>query len=113
MNIMRLIKVTVISLMATYVLILNPIEARAEWKHDSTGWWNTEGNSWSVGWKEIDGYWYYFNSNGYMLHDTTIDGYKLGSDGAWIPSKENLYNENEYEKMAEDYISSKGYRNNN
>lgn len=67
---------------------ITPIGASAEWKQDSNGWWNKEGNSYSIGWKQIDGIWYYFLENGYMAHDTTIDGYKLGSDGAWVQSTE-------------------------
>lgn len=37
-----------------------------------------------TGWKLIDGKWYYFYGNGVMAHDTTISGYKLGSNGVWI-----------------------------
>lgn len=66
------------------VFAINPIAAKAEWKSDSTGWWYEDGGSWVSGWKNLNGKWYYFNSNGYMAHDTEIDGYKLGSDGAWI-----------------------------
>lgn len=41
--------------------------------------------SWMVtGWNTIDGKKYYFNSEGIMLHDTIVDGHKLGSDGAMI-----------------------------
>ena len=36
-----------------------------------------------TGWKQINGSWYYFYSSGAMAHDTTIDGYKLNSNGAW------------------------------
>ena len=37
------------------------------------------------GWVSIDNKWYYFYSDtNLMAHDTTIDGYQLGSDGAWI-----------------------------
>jgi Parvulin-like peptidyl-prolyl isomerase len=66
------------------VFAINPIAANAEWKSDSTGWWYEDGGSWVSGWKNLNGKWYYFNSNGYMAHDTEIEGYKLGSDGAWI-----------------------------
>lgn len=38
----------------------------------------------SIGWQMINSKWYYFNTNGYMVHDTTIDGYIIGSDGVWI-----------------------------
>ena len=59
----------------------------AEWKQDSTGWWWQEDNgSYPTStWKNIGGKYYYFGADGYMLHDTTNpDGYKVGSDGAWI-----------------------------
>ncbi|AGF59184.1 glucan-binding YG repeat protein [Clostridium saccharoperbutylacetonicum] len=37
-----------------------------------------------IGWmKDIDGKYYYLNSNGAMASNTTIGGYKLGADGAW------------------------------
>lgn len=54
------------------------------WKSDSVGWWY-EDNGWypTDQWLKIDGYWYYFKSNGYMASDEYIDGYWLGSDGAW------------------------------
>lgn len=66
------------------VLALNSIGASAEWKQDNNGLWYTDGDSWYMGWKQINGKWYYFNTNGYMAHDTTIDGYNIGSDGTWI-----------------------------
>jgi hypothetical protein len=101
---LKLIKVIASSLIVASILMLNPIGANAEWKHDSNGEWYTEGNSWATGWREINGDWYYFDSNGYMktgwLQDgdnwyyfysygsmaknTTIDGYLLGPDGVWI-----------------------------
>ncbi len=38
-----------------------------------------------TGWKLIKGSWYYLvPANGAMAKDTTVDGYKLGSDGAMI-----------------------------
>lgn len=81
---LKLTKVIASSLIVASVLALNPIGASASWRQDSTGWWYTEGNSWSTGWRQINGSWYYFNSDGYMAHDTTIGGYKLDSNGAWI-----------------------------
>ncbi|MCA1320476.1 SH3 domain-containing protein [Bacillus tianshenii] len=57
-----------------------------------TGWLKS-GSTWyhlassgamSTGWKEIGGAWYYFYSSGAMAYNTVIDGYKLGSNGAWI-----------------------------
>lgn len=38
-----------------------------------------------TGWiKDINGKYYYLNSNGSMAYNTTISGYKLGANGAWI-----------------------------
>lgn len=58
----------------------------------ATGWLSN-GGKWyylgadgamRTGWNEINGKWYYLNSDGSMALNTTIDNYKLGSDGAWI-----------------------------
>ena len=83
MKTLKLTKVIVSTLVVVSALVLKPIGASAEWKQDNTGWWYTEGSSWSVGWKPINGKWYYFGQDGYMVHDTTINGYKIGSDGSW------------------------------
>ena len=67
-----------------------------------TGWLNISG-SWYflntdegsnngkmvTGWREVSGKWYYLStatdgSGGKMLLNTTIDGYRLGADGAWV-----------------------------
>ena len=79
-------KFALLTITLTMIILLNPIKASAEWKQDDTGWWYTEGNSFVTGWMEIDGTWYYFKEDGYMAHDTTIDGYVIGSDGGWIQS---------------------------
>ena len=34
--------------------------------------------------QDTDGNWYYLQANGAMAKNTTIDGYRLGSNGAWI-----------------------------
>lgn len=75
-----------LSLILSSALLVSIISVpvQAEWKQDSTGWWYTQGSSWVTGWKQIDGKTYYFYSNGYMAHDTVIDGYQIGSDGARI-----------------------------
>ena len=70
--------VTVMTLLA-----ITPIEAHAEWKLNSTGWWYTEGNTWATGWRYINENWYYFYSDGYMAHNTTINGYYVNSNGVW------------------------------
>ena len=37
----------------------------------------------STGWLKVNNKWYYFYPNGQMAVNTTIDGYLLGSSGAW------------------------------
>ena len=58
----------------------------------ATGWIN-DGASWyylksdgimTTGWINENGEWYYFNTSGAMLANTTVDGYVLGANGAWI-----------------------------
>ena len=73
-----------IGVITSSILVLNPTVAHAEWKQDNQGWWNTKGSSYSTGWENINSKWYYFGQDGYMAHDTIIDGYNIGSDGAWI-----------------------------
>ncbi len=74
-----------------YVIYANGtsnVTSEAEgWQKDSNGWWyrNADGSYPVSTWKEIYGKQYYFDGNGYMLHDTTTpDGYLVGSDGAWV-----------------------------
>lgn len=68
----------------TSTIIMLPTAAHAEWKNNSTGWWyNTYITPYyALGWKKIDNKWYYFDSNGYMAHDTVINGYPIDSSGA-------------------------------
>lgn len=66
MKFLKVKKVLLSTLVAVSVLVIMPIGAHAELKRDSNGWWNKEGDSYSVGWKNIDGEWYYFDNNGYM-----------------------------------------------
>ena len=76
-----------------------------KWYHNNSGWWFQSGIWYpQSGWLKIDHEWYYFNAKGYavcsdwvksgrnwyymtetgaMAHDTTVDGYKIGSDGVW------------------------------
>lgn len=37
-----------------------------------------------TGWINDNGTWYYLNTSGEMLSNTTVNGYKLGANGAWI-----------------------------
>jgi hypothetical protein len=55
------------------------------WVNDNGTWYylNSSG-AMKTGWVNDNGTWYYLNASGAMLADTTVDGYTLGSDGAWI-----------------------------
>jgi hypothetical protein len=102
--------ITTITLMSTTI-----IPANAEWKQMNDGrWWNSKGDSWSIGWDLIDGKWYYFDGNGIMqtgwLKDTdgkyyylqtdgsmatnitTPDGYKVDAQGVWIQTTTPIVN---------------------
>jgi len=59
-------KLVVLAIVTTTILGTSVMGVSAEWKSNNVGWWNTEGNSWSIGWKSIDNKWYYFDNNGYM-----------------------------------------------
>lgn len=80
---------------AVIITTMSMISFAGEWKQDGSNWWyqNDDGSYPTLTWQEIDGKQYYFDGNGYMLHDTTTpDGYTVGSDGVWIqeskPSEE-------------------------
>lgn len=76
MKSLKLKKVIALAVAALTITALSPVGASAEWKQDSQGWWNTEGNSYSVGWRSIDNNWYYFDSNGYMKTGWVADAGK-------------------------------------
>lgn len=60
----------------------------ALWKQDAVGWWwdNGDGTYPVNQWMEINGKYYYFGADGYMLHDTvTPDNYTVDGSGAWVP----------------------------
>ena len=58
----------------------------------TTGWQQVDGKwylmndngAMTTGWQQVGGKWYYLNESGEMLANTTVNGYKLGADGAWI-----------------------------
>ena len=77
--------------------------ASGEWLHINNEWyyfqgngamvtgWFKDGNLWyfledsgamATGWKLDEGKWYFLLPNGQMATNTTIDGYKVGADGA-------------------------------
>lgn len=80
----KLKKIFVGSLAILSLISLNSVSAKAEWRKDSKGWWYSEGDSWAIGWKEIDGAKYFFDNNGYMATNKVVDGYYLNSSGVGI-----------------------------
>ena len=86
------LKIATCVLMAILLSCLSGMSIFAgQWKYDSKGQWyqNDDGSYLSNGWaKDSEDKWYYFNADGYLLKDTiTPDGYKVGSDGAWIKTE--------------------------
>jgi len=54
------------------------------WQYTNGAWYYFDGNgAMRTGWLIDGGKYYYFNSNGSMAYNTNINGYTLGSDGAW------------------------------
>ena len=83
----------------TYKVGWNQVAATGAWQYSKDGktlitnQWVLDNGTWyfigtdgimKTGWLNDRGTWYYLNANGSMAHDTTINGYKLGSNGAWI-----------------------------
>lgn len=61
-----------------------------KWKSNNKGWWieSVTGGWWAKSeWQKIDGKWYYFDKNGYMVTGKVKIGlkyYYFNSDGSWI-----------------------------
>ena len=55
------------------------------WINDKKNWYylNTSG-ALQTGWINDYGTWYYADASGAILYNTTVDGYVLGTNGAWI-----------------------------
>ena len=91
--------------LTTGMVIAGSITSLAgQWKQNQDKWqWQEDDGSYSTNaWKQIGEAWYYFGSDGYMAADrwignyyvgadgamlvntTTPDGYRVGTDGAWI-----------------------------
>lgn len=59
----------------------------------------------AIGWKQINGTWYYFNNEGKMLKNTTTpDGYYVNSNGVWDGSSKS----SSYSSSSNHYYSSNG-----
>lgn len=56
------------------------------WIQDATTNWYylNESGVMQTGWVNDKGTWYFCNESGAMLYNTTVDGYVLGANGAWV-----------------------------
>ncbi|MBW6410322.1 cadherin-like beta sandwich domain-containing protein [Clostridium weizhouense] len=67
---------------------LNPYTGQMQtgWTYVNGTWYylNQYSGAMQTGWVYDNGVWYYCNSSGAMLKNTTIGGYRLGWNGAWI-----------------------------
>ena len=57
------------------------------WIQDGSNWYFLKSDgAMATGWMKspFSGKWYYLNNSGAMMSNTTVGGYVLGSDGAWI-----------------------------
>ena len=70
---------------------LNPVSngykgaMQTGWQNVNGTWYYLQSNgAMKTGWLNDNGTWYYLQSNGAMAANTTIDGYRLGANGAWI-----------------------------
>ena len=59
---------------------------QTKWVNDSDGNWYYLNNSGAMktSWVNDNGTWYYLNESGAMLSNTSVDGYTLGANGAWV-----------------------------
>lgn len=69
-----------------YYLVPVSGEMKTGWLLDNGAWYYLEeSGAMKTGWIQTDGKWYYLSADGKMASDTvTPDGYKVGSDGAWM-----------------------------
>ncbi|WP_395546682.1 MULTISPECIES: hypothetical protein [unclassified Lacrimispora] len=84
---MKKVKIIIMSIMLSTAFCINAIAG--EWKFNDLGWkyQNEDGSYMTNTWGEINGKWYYFNRDGYMLSDTiTPDGYQVNKNGEWTQS---------------------------
>jgi hypothetical protein len=81
-NIIR--KMLCISLLSVTLLSSLTVGVNAAWKNDSAGYWYTDGNSRTIGWKLINSSWYYFGQDGYMQHNKIVGDFYLYSNGEGV-----------------------------
>ena len=70
---------------ATWYYLTESGAMKTGWLNDRGTWYYLQANgAMKTGWLNDRGTWYYLNASGAMLANTTVDGYVLGANGAWI-----------------------------
>ena len=61
----------------------NSYEGIGSWSHDSNGWWFEDSLGWypTASWQRINGNWYYFGADGYLLTNCYVGDYWVNSRG--------------------------------
>ena len=79
--------ICIMSCLFSMVALASP-PALEGWKLNDTGWWYRKSDgTYPIGsWKNINNKWYYFDDNGYMVKDSWVSNYYVGSDGAMLVS---------------------------
>ena len=67
-----------------YYVDANGIMATGWRQLNSTWYYFDNSGAMRTGWVLVNGKWYFMDTNGKMLANTSVSGYRLGSDGAWI-----------------------------
>ncbi len=81
---------SVLILSAALTLSLSSVALAGQWKQNDTGWWWAEDDGsypqntwlWLDGNQDGNSECYYFDSNGYLSVNTTIDGWQVDSNAA-------------------------------
>ncbi|MBE6063532.1 MAG: N-acetylmuramoyl-L-alanine amidase family protein [Clostridium butyricum] len=74
-----------VNLNGTWYFLQSSGAMKTGWLNDNGTWYYLQSSgAMKTGWLNDNGTWYYLNSNGSMAANTTVDGYRLGSNGAWI-----------------------------
>ena len=81
-----ILRATAMSLAIMFALPFTSLAG--EWRYSNVGneWWYAYDNgTWAAAkWQKIDGKWYYFGEDGYMVKDNWVGEYYLGRDGAML-----------------------------